>query len=124
MFYLQAMSLRFSTYCNNQKTSASCVNLKSPTKLVERIMATDKTRVPNLLASLWTALKITTRTHMAGEMPSPASKIPATGDYRTVFTMGPMGMFINTADISAFYSLVREEVESIGRDKTSGRETK
>ena len=66
VLYLQAMSLRFSTYWNDQKTSASRVNLKSPTELVERIMSTDETWVPNLSAALRTALNISALTRMAG----------------------------------------------------------
>ena len=38
VLYLQAMSLRFSTYWNDQKTSASRMNPKSPTELMERII--------------------------------------------------------------------------------------
>ena len=120
VLYIQAMSLRFSAYRNNQKTSASRLNLKSPTELVERIMSTDETWVPNLSAALRTALNITALTRMAGGAPSPASKTSAAGDDGTVSTMGLTGMSINTADISAFRTLIREEVGSVGGDKALG----
>ena len=120
VLYLQAMSLRFSTYWNDQKTSASRVDLKSPTELVERIMSTDETWVPNLSAALRTALNISALTRMAGGGASPASKTSAAGDDATVSTMGLTGMSINTADISAFRTLIREEVGSVGGDKGRG----
>ena len=91
VLYLQTIFLRFSTYWNDQKTSASRVHLKSPTEFVERIMPTDETWVPNLSAALWTALNITALTHIARGTPLPASKTSATGDDRTVSTMGVTG---------------------------------
>ena len=87
-------------------------------------MATDKTWIPNLLAALWIALNITTLTRMAGGIPSPTSKTSATGDNRTVSTVGLKGMSINTTDILAFRTLIQEEVEPVGGDKARGGGTK
>jgi hypothetical protein len=120
VLYLQAMSLWFSVYWNAQKTPESCVDFKSPTKLVKRVMDTDKTWVLNFSAATRTTINITTLMCIIGGTTLPASKPSAAGDNGTVSTMGVTGMSIRTINMSAFYTLVQEKVGSFGGDKKRG----
>ena len=47
-------------------------------------------------------------------------KPPVARDDRTISTMGLTGMSISTANMSAFRTLIREKVGSVGGDKTRG----
>jgi hypothetical protein len=87
-------------------------------------MATDETWVPNLLAAMKTALNITTLTCIARGMPLPTSKPPTAEDDGTVSTMWMTGISISTVNMSAFCTLIQEEVGSVRGDKTHGGGTK